>query len=760
MHISRPRRSLITFCLVLMACATASVPAAGEDGAYAPAYHPELRISRAAGPIKVDGDVNDDGWRGAAKAGNFAEHNPGNQTKPAVDTEVLLAYDDDNLYVAWLCRDDPAEVRASFCERDNMFSGDYVILCLDTYGEATHAFEIAANPYGIPGDLLFSSAYGEDGGYDMIFQSAGRITDDGWVAEMAIPFASLRFPDREEQTWRVDFWRNRPRESRYQYSWAAYNRDDECWPCQWGTITGISGIKQSSGLEFLPAVVAHESGSLGQDGAFTNGNVKGDVALGITYDVSSELSTEATVNPDFSQVETDVAQIDVNSTFALFYPEKRPFFQEGSDLFNTYFSAVYTRSINDPIGAGKLTWRNGSNSMAFLSARDEHSVIILPFEERSEFVENGKSYSNIIRARHDLGKQSHLGLLGTNRIFDGGGMGTLASVDGQIRLSKSNSFRFQALASHTEEVDNLALVPDSSFNASRFDGDKHTAGLDGESFWGHGFIGELGRNTSTYSASVQYYELSPTFRADNGFEPQNNQRRGQVTISGIKRFENSKVLQYVNGYVNVARKWNFDEWFRKDEWINPNVEVKFRAAQTGMHANYLASNEHFRGTQFNGIWGVHNCFNTQPWEALSLNGYINYGHRIARYAMVMGKQLDYGFGATLKPLDRLTVNASFNYIQSDDLKTGERLFSQSVLWSRLSLQVSRELSMRLVSQYNDRWKTWDFDPLVTYRINSLTMFYFGSTHDYRDFDMASDGREGWDLTDRQFFMKLQYLFQI
>ena len=212
-----------------------------------PVYHPELKISRAAGPIKIDGDLSDAGWRGAAKADNFAEHNPGNQTKPAVDTEVLITYDDENLYVAWLCHDDPAEVRASFCERDKMFSGDYVILMLDTYGEATHAYEIAANPYGIPGDLLYSSAYGEDSGYDMIFQSAGRITDDGWVAEMAIPFASLRFPDSEEQVWRVDFWRNRARESRYQYSWAAYNRDDECWPCQWGTMTGISGIKRSSG---------------------------------------------------------------------------------------------------------------------------------------------------------------------------------------------------------------------------------------------------------------------------------------------------------------------------------------------------------------------------------------------------------------------------------------------------------------------------------------------------------------------------------
>jgi hypothetical protein len=315
------------------------------------------------------------------------------------------------------------------------------------------------------------------------------------------------------------------------------------------------------------------------------------------------------------------------------------------------------------------------------------------------------------------------------------------------------------MTSQTEEVDNLALVPDSAFNASRFADDKYTAGLDGESYWGHALAAGVSRNTGDYGISLHYNEMSPTFRADNGFEPQNNQRMASADIEGVLRFEKSTILQEIEGVVEVARKWNFDG-VRKDEWISPNLEVQFRAAQTGMHAMYMASNENFSGKQFNGIWAVHNCLSTQPWDALRLNGYINYGHRIARHEQVMGKQLDYGFGATVKPWDRLTIDGSFNYIQSDDLKSGERLFSQSVFWSRLSLQVTRELSMRLVSQYNDRYRTWDLDPLVTYRINSLTMFYFGSTHNYTDFDMATDGREGWDLTERQYFMKFQYLFQI
>jgi hypothetical protein len=157
---------------------------------------------------------------------------------------------------------------------------------------------------------------------------------------------------------------------------------------------------------------------------------------------------------------------------------------------------------------------------------------------------------------------------------------------------------------------------------------------------------------------------------------------------------------------------------------------------------------------------VHNCISTQPWNELKLNANINYGHRIARYQLVMGKQLDYGVSATIRPIDRLTLALSMNYIQSDDVNTGERLFDQSVFWSRLSLQMTRELSLRLVSQYNDRYRTWDVDPLLTYQINSLTLFYFGSTHDYRVYDYEMDGRDGYDLTGRQFFMKFQYLFQI
>lgn len=717
-----------------------------------------MAISRASGEIEVDGNLDDAGWIGAAVAENFAEHSPGDQTRPDVDTRVWITYDDDNLYVAWMCYDDPGAVRASFCERDRIFDDDYVILCIDTYGDATLAYELAANPYGIPGDLLFSSAQGEDITYDMIFETSGRITDDGWVVEMAIPFMRLRFPGTEEQTWRVDFWRNRPRESRYQYSWAAYDRGEDCWPCQWGTVTGISGIRSGTGLDLLPSFVARQSGSLEDDGQFTNAPASSAVSLGVAYDFSSELTAEATINPDFSQVESDAAQIDVNTTFALNYPERRPFFQEGSDLFNTYFDAVYTRSIYDPLVAGKVTWRKGSNSAAYLAARDDNSVIIIPSEESSRYVAGGESYSNILRARRDLGEQAHLGLIATDRRFKSGGSGSLASIDGKIRLSPSNAFRFQVLATRTEEVFNPSLT-DSAFNETRFADGGHTAALDGETFYGHGVYASLNRNAANYWLGGDYQERSPTFRADNGFEPSNNNRMGSARAGGVIRFENSRVLENINGQVDVARKWNF-EGVQKDEWVNATLETRFRTAQTGIHSSYLRSNELYAGVQFVNIWQAHNCFNTRPGAALSFGGHFNYGHRIARSQVVLGKEISRGLWADVKPIDRLLVSFSYQNTFSDDLETGVRLFSQSIFRTRMALQVSRALSGRLVLQYNDRFDCWDIDPLITYRINSLSVFYFGSTQAYQNMNFADNGLDGWCLASRQYFLKFQYLLRL
>ena len=257
-----PKSIRIYFISIFLGCLLQIVQLSYAGETYRPVYNPSLHITKINGDIKIDGELNDRDWLTAGKADNFAEHQPGDQIEPPVKTEAFITYNDENLYVAFICYDDPQSVRASYCDRDAVGADDNICLLIDTYGEATWAYEFNVTPYGLQGDYLWSPEGGEDESFDAVWESMGKITDSGYQLEMAIPFSSLRFPDRPQQTWKVDFWRNHPRDSRRQYSWAAYDRDEPCWPCQWGTITGISDVRPGRGIEILPSVIGYQSGAL------------------------------------------------------------------------------------------------------------------------------------------------------------------------------------------------------------------------------------------------------------------------------------------------------------------------------------------------------------------------------------------------------------------------------------------------------------------------------------------------------------------
>lgn len=744
----------VTLQLIVL-LAISSMPTLAETD-FVPVYHPELTISRTNGPIHIDGLLDDDGWIGAAKASNFAEHTPGDQTKPVVETQVLMTYDDDNIYVAFICYDDPAEIRASFTGRDEMFADDNVLFCLDTFGDGTTAYELVVNPYGIQGDLFYYGS--EDIRYDFIFDTGGVITDNGWTAEMAVPFSSIRFPDNAEQVWRVDFWRNRPRGVREQYSWAAYDRDESCWPCQWGTVKGIRDIAPGHGLELLPSFVAHQSGTLNDDDFFTNKNAEAEVSLSGKYSLSSNSTLEATVNPDFSQVESDAAQIDVNTKFALFYDEKRPFFQEGGNLFSTFFTTAYTRSINDPKAAAKLTGRSGRTSYALLTARDEHTPVILPFEEHSHYVSNGRSTSNILRVKQELAEQTYLGVMVTDRRYDGGGNGSLVGLDSRVRLNKNYQVEMQYVSSFTKEPDDPQLTDD--FHTDTFDNGKYTQGFDGEDFRGHGIYGSFERDGRRWGLDIDYWDRSPTFRAENGFETSNNSRRAIINSSYLFRFEDSRFLEWSQPSFQTYKAWNYNDQL-KEEALYLDLSSRFRWAQLNTHNQVMLASEVYQGKSFDDLWGLHTCANATISEKLSFGGSINYGHKIyyANSNSKVGRQLDYTAWVDFRPLDRLLVETYIGTSRSKELH-GEGLYYDGFITrTKFTWQASRELTARLVIQYDDFREKWEADPLLTYRINPFSIFYVGSTRDYLQVGNSSND-ESWQLSDRQYFMKLQYLFRI
>jgi hypothetical protein len=745
-----------------------------------------LDISRVTGSIKLDGQLSDTGWKTVKRISDFTECQPGDQIEPLVKTEAMLTYDNDNLYVAIVCHDDPAEIRASFCERERFFGkDDNVGFFLDTYGNAAWGYTFNVNPFGIQADALFSAGQGEDPSFDLVWESAATITDSGYQIELAIPFKALRFPNKNEQVWKFDFFRHHPRDANHGYAFAPYDRDESCWACQWSTLTGISDVKQGKGLDIIGSAVGYESSSIIED-KISGGNIPYDyinpnveLSIGGKYSISSNTTIEATYNPDFSQIEADATQIDVNSVEALFFEEKRPFFQEGSDLFAIPMNLVYTRTINDPLFAAKLIGRIGRTSIAYLGAYDEHTPLIVPFEKQSYRFMAGKSFSNIIRMRRAFGNNSRVGLLVTDRRLEDGGSGSVISLDGNIRLTKSLNYTLLMIGTYIEEPSD-SMITDRIVNdiengriTATFDKNKYTRYYDGESFWGHGFYTGISHESSNLFMNLTYLETTPTYRTDNGYRSKNDQRgprfHGQYTF----RFdEKNRLFVSITPVIRLGREWNFDGE-KNYEFLEAEVDVHFKA-QTSMHASYMPETIKFRDSLFEGLYILHNCFHTSFAEMISFGGYINYGHRIAYSYMVKGREISWGAWMDFKPLDQLLIETSFRHLKSTSFEDNrltnpilpETLYKDFTLWNRINYQFSRKLSLRMVIQYDDFYKTWAVDPLVTYRVNPFSVLYIGSSYKYCDYNGFRDsgGTEirdmSWELSSRQFFMKFQYLFQI
>jgi hypothetical protein len=746
--------------LALVLCVL--VPGAALAQEFVPQFLPEMTVSRAPGAIEIDGKLDDAGWRQAARAIGFVETRPGDQTKPPVESEAWVTYDDANLYVALIAYDDPNDIRVSVSDRDEIYQDDYFGVMLDTYGDQTWGYELFVNPIGIQGDFRIVSNGGEDESFDIVWHSDGRVTETGYQVEIAIPFQSLRFPKGDAQTWRINFWRNHPREVRRRYSWAAQNRDNPCFLCQWGTLHGLESVTPGRSLEAIAAAVGSQSGERASSDEpvppFEVGDPDAEASLNLKYGITTSSAAELTINPDFSQIESDAGVIDVNTTFAIFFPERRPFFQEGSDLYGTWVDAIYTRSINAPQVAGKLTAQVSKTSAVYLFAKDELSPLIVPLEERSVGIAMDVSYSNIARVRQSLWQDSHIGALFTDRRWQGGGGGSVAGLDGTLRFLQNYRLEFQATGSHTDEPFDLDRTDDDG----TFDDGRYTVALDGEQYSGHAVYASLERSARVYNADFDYWEYSPTFRTDNGFTTRNNYRQTSFW-NGLHFRPNKGWLIEWEPSVGVGRVWDTQNRF-KDEWFRPNLWIEV-PGQTDLSVQYLVSKERFGPETFPGIriWSVD--VDTRFSEALGGGVYANWGQGIYRDLddPELADQRNLSAYVRLKATRRLQLEVDADYARMDSRERDEKLFEGYIVRNRLTYNFTRKFFMRMIVQYNDFSERFDVEPLVTYRVNPFTVFYVGLTSQYEQFENGGTGQPinmEWMESSRQFFFKIQYLFQM
>ncbi|MFZ0751267.1 MAG: DUF5916 domain-containing protein, partial [Pyrinomonadaceae bacterium] len=391
-----------------------------------------VRIPRFDEAPVIDGKLDEEVWKRAAVLKDFYQINPGDNTAPSYPTETLIGYDSRFLYIAFHAHDDPAKVRATVPKRDNVLgTDDSVRILLDTYNDKRRGYVLIFNPFGVQQDGIRTEGSGEDYSVDIVMESKGLLTQDGYTVEVAIPFKSLRYVSGKGKLWGVQVFRIIQRLNNEEDSWMPISRSTTGRLNQAGHITDLEGISTERTLELIPSLTVSETGKrvrsippftlqrtpgLVDPGRFVNEPIKFDLGLTAKYSITPTVTLDLAINPDFAQVEADQLVVTTNQRFPIFYPERRPFFLEGKEIFLTPITVLHTRSIVDPDVAVKLSGKLGRNSFGLLFASDNGPGNIVGDDllnpNNLRFLDHNATIG-ILRLKRDVGKENTLGLMVT-----------------------------------------------------------------------------------------------------------------------------------------------------------------------------------------------------------------------------------------------------------------------------------------------------------------------------------------------------------
>jgi hypothetical protein len=730
----------LAFAIVVTAVAAAAF-------ADTPPPPPPIQIHRLEGAITIDGNVDDPGWKTAAVIDHFYETSPGNSTPPAVKTTAWITYDDRYFYIGVRCDDPhPEKIRAPFVDRDNVIgTDDNIAVFLDTRNDKRSAMELRVNPRGIQTDGIFNDANGnEDFSPDFYYDTAAKIDAGGWSAEYRIPFSSLRYNDAGVQTWNIIVWRNYPREFRYAYQSVPVDRASNCYMCHLQAITGLTGLPKSGHMVLAPYVTSQATwlpeGDLGTP--LEREPLKKEVGADLKWTPSANQAVDLTVNPDFSQVEADVAQITTNQRFAVFFPEKRPFFLEGFDLFDTPVQVAYTRTITSPRWGARSTGRIGGSTAYTVLITDDRGggLTIIPGPVSSAFApQDFKALSTIARVRHDLG-QSFVGAVLTDREISGGGHNRVIGPDFQWRPSQTDAVTAELLYSNTSNPNRPDIAPV----------------WNGASSSSHAFFAGWNRQKQHYDAAIQLRDIGDGFRADLGFIPQVGYREFAAG-AGYRAFPENRLVSFARTYgvVDFQHDQNGNSIFRQFAsgiFLQgaKNLTVQFEARPK---EEILVGNQMLEQTY--AIWFAQ--FDpSRRWPRITLQG--RFGEGIDFGGGRVGHQTNFTLASTVRPHDTVTfdVNASREWLDAQ----GERVYTATIERLKTTYSFSAKSLVRIIGQYVDT-KT-DFghggtflgSVLYSYKLNWQTVLFAG----YGD-DRVINPNADLLKADRSFFFKVSYAIQ-
>jgi len=519
----------------------------------------------------IDGKLDDEVWKSGALLKDFYQIQPGDNIIPQNQTEVMLGYDARFIYIAFHCYDEPDKVRATVAKRDDIFNDDYVGILFDTFNDQRRAYEFDFNPLGVQADGIWTEGLNEDFSLDLVFESKGMVTDDGYVVEAAIPFKSLRYLSGKDTLWGVHFWRRTKRLNNSLDMWIPLDRDKGSWLAQAGHITGLEGLSTERTLDLIPSFTISETGRRKRlfpvlspipvldPGRFVNEPIEIDPGLTGKFTLTPTVTLDFAVNPDFAQVESDQLVVTANQRFPIFFEEKRPFFLEGIDIFSTQIAAVHTRAIVDPDFAVKLSGKINRNSFGLLVASDNAPGNFNEDERLtadSRLVDKNANVG-ILRLKRDLGNSdSFIGFLGTYRRFVDF-YNELGGFDGRFRIDKQKTFSWQVLATHSR---NLFFFPEEG----RVRDSKQ-----------NGFIYALDYNQSGRHFGQEFSMVGRTryYRADVGF----NRRINTNNPNWFIRYnsEPQPKARLISWRVYTDFNSSFD-WQGRSQNFNNETQIQFQ----------------------------------------------------------------------------------------------------------------------------------------------------------------------------------------
>lgn len=709
------------------------------------------RLPTVSGTVRIDGVLDETQWDAALRIELDVETRPGENIPAPVATVAYLMENGDSLLIAFDARDpQPERIRAYLRDRDTAFQDDFVGVVLDTFNDQRRAFEFFVNPLGVQMDLTNDDINGsEDESWDAIWDAAGRLTDTGYVVEMDIPLSQLRFRRQDGlQTWGIDLIRNYPREHRYRLAASALDRDVNCYLCQFPKVQGLPDAEPGRDLEIVPTLTAAQTAT--RDDPLTDPLVTADpdteVGLSVRWGITPEMTANLAINPDFSQVEADVAQLDVNNQFALFFPEKRPFFLEGSDYFRTPVQAIFTRTVADPDIGAKLTGKTGDNTFGFYVADDRITNFLFPgaFGSDSESLDIDNQ-SLVGRYSRSFGEVSTVGALLTARQADDY-RNTVGGVDGRWKINDQHSLHGQWLRSETEYPDRI--VTDFDQPAGKFSGDALAL--------------EYEYDTREWFAYVRHIAYDPDFRADSGFVTRVNFEQQVVGIGHHWHGTSDTwwTRMRLNGDWDITHDDNGRLLEREIEaYYSVNGPLQSFLQVGGLSRDVLFDDVLFKENKIS-VYGE-----IKPVSGLSLGMWSRVGDQIDFANTRLGDQLRMEPFVDWNVTRRLFLRLRGAFIRLDS-KDGPNVFDASVIDTRLTWQFSVRSFLRLTLQHRDverdpaqyldevqaRERRVGRQLLYSYKINPQTVFFLG----YSDNLMDDDDLDRMTATDRTVFMKIGY----